>query len=344
MMRKVLPVLLVIAMVPMFTGCGVFIKPYKKPILESIEPNETAFLIPLDGDVSKQAKFSSAEMLEKTKIATKRVEIPQRWVRLGRLPACGKWIPSARLIKVNRTPVARRWTPEKDTGTSTELQGLSAESKDSIGVTSGFAITGYIKEENSSTFLYFYPNNSLAQIIDNQIFNAAQVVYTAWSAKYHLDELRERKEGITEAMRTELIPKFAKQGITIDRTMGLIGGLYYKNPEIQQAIDDVFKAQTEEEKADALRLAQIKTNQKLLSVEQNEAEMRKVKADAEAYQIGTKAEAVKKGGSSYLELLKLEIELARIAKWKGEVPQFSGGDGGVMGHVISGQLPALATQ
>jgi len=143
-------------------------------------------------------------------------------------------------------------------------------------------------------------------------------------------------------MREELIPKFAEMGITIDNTMGLIGGLYYENIDIQKAIDQVFISQTLEEKADAERLAQIKENERILSIEQNQASMRKVKADAEAYEITKKAEAVSKGGDSYIKLLELEVEILRIGKWNGTVPQFSGGDGaGVIGHVVAGNAAPI---
>lgn len=336
-MGKLIRVLIIAAMLPILTGCGIFIKPYKTPILEEFESNETVFMVPLEGDTGQQAKFSSIEMLEEMKISVKRIEMPQRWVQMGRLPAHGKWIPAAKVIKVNRSPVARRWTPETGTGTSDKFQGLSAESKDSIGVTSGFAITAYIKEQDSAKFLYYYPNTPLKDVIDSQIFNAAQAVYTAWAAKYELDELRQKKEEITLAMRDELIPKFAEMGITIDQTMGLIGGLYYENKDIQMAIDKVFMAQTLEEKNDAERRAQVKENERQLSIEETEAARRKVKADAEAYEISKKAEAVKTGGDAYIRLLELEVERARIAKWDGSVPQFSGGTGGggVIGHVVA---------
>ena len=129
------------------SGC---MKPYPKPVIEEIANNETAFLVPLEGDISKQAKFESAEQLEQMKVAAKRITIPVTWVKTGRRTHQGFYAQNARLIKVDRTPVARRWTAEDATGTSTKKQILEAESKDSVGVGSGFAITAYVTEADTA--------------------------------------------------------------------------------------------------------------------------------------------------------------------------------------------------
>lgn len=316
--------------VVMLSSSGCIIRPYKKPVILEIEPNQTAFLISLEGDTSNnQAKFASVEFLEKAKVAAKRVELEQRWLQTGRYRNMGKWIPTQRLILVDRTPIARRWTAEADTGTSRSSQSLEAESKDSVGVASGFAITAYIKEEDTAKYLYWYPNKNLASIVDNQIFNACQAIYAQKCSDWEVKDLRHHKEDISEAIRKSVIPQFKVQGITIDPALGLIGGLVYDNPKIQDAIDTVFIAQTMEAKREADRIAQIKQNELDLSIEKNEAEKRKVKADAEAYEIVSKAKAILDGGEAYLELLRLEVEKARIEKWNGEVPLVqSGGEGG----------------
>lgn len=310
------------------TGC---MRPYPKPIIEEIGNNETAFLVPLEGDTGKQAKFDSIEQLNQMKVAMKRVTIPVTWIKTGRLHTSGRYVPNARLIKVDRTPVAKRWTASANDGTSASKQDLEAESKDSVGVSSGFAITAYVKEEDTATYLYWFPGKNLGEIVDNQIFNSCQAVYAEMCAKWDVQELRHHKEDISIAIREKVIPEFKKYGITINETLGLIGGLVYENPDIQKAIDTVFIAQTMEAKREADRVAQIKQNELDLSVERNEAEKRKVKADAEAYEVMAKAKAIKDGGDGYLELLRLEVEKARIQKWNGDVPMVqSGGNGGAM--------------
>ena len=51
-----------------FSGCS----PYDSPELLTIEPSQTAFLVPLDGRTSDQANFMSEEFLSQSKVATKK--------------------------------------------------------------------------------------------------------------------------------------------------------------------------------------------------------------------------------------------------------------------------------
>jgi hypothetical protein len=311
-------------------GC----RAYPKPMIEEIDTHETAYLIDLEG-MGDQVKFASVDQLEKQKIAAKRVEIPLRWLQTGRAWFDGQWIPQQRLIKVNRTPVARRWTGDLNTGTSKVIQLLEAESKDSVGVKSGFAITAYVEEADTSKFLYRFPTGDLAAIIDNQVFNDVQAVYAKIAAQYDVRDLREKKEEINEAIRKEVLPAYAKDGITIKPSLGLIGGLTYDNPDIQKSIDQVFMAQTLEAKATAELASQIKENERALSIEKNDAEKRKVKADAEAYEIDQKAKAILAGGTGYIELLRLEVAKVAMEKWDGKYPTtFSGGS--TLNHLLMG--------
>src|SRR5439155_16643222 len=92
---------------PGLTGC---IKPYDRPEYVEIDTSDTGFLIPLEGEGLQQAKFQSEEYLKQRKVAAKRVRITHRWSQEGRLPNNGRWIPTVRLVKVNRSPVTREWT------------------------------------------------------------------------------------------------------------------------------------------------------------------------------------------------------------------------------------------
>jgi len=325
------PIMAVFALLA--TGCR---KPYPTPIIREIGPHQTAYLISLDDGPSGQAKFNSIEYLDNHRIAQKRVEIPQRWLQTGRRGWNGEWIPTKSLIVVDRTPVARRWTDEVGTGTSPGIKLLSAESRDSIGVNSGFAITAAIKEEDVSKFLYYYPNGQLAQIMDNQLFNDCQAIYSEVSSKYNVSELRAKKDEINLAMVERLVETYAKQGITIYPSMGLIGGLMYDNPKIQASLDEVFIAQNREEKAKADVRAQIQENEREVSIEKAEADKRKIRADAEAYAINAVAEAIRNGGEEYVRIRSLEVMANAILKWNGSVPTTfaAGGSSGMFSHLL----------
>lgn len=105
-MKKIIVLALVLAMCcTMFTGC--FRKPYDTPEFVTIEPSQTAFLIPIVGDTTTQSAFESEDMLLNAKVATKEIQIPHRWVQTGRKHYMGEWRDSATLIVVERKPVSR---------------------------------------------------------------------------------------------------------------------------------------------------------------------------------------------------------------------------------------------
>jgi len=86
------------------------IPPYNTPKFDSIDNNQTGFLIPLDQDAAQQAHFESAQYLKDKKVAAKRVQIHRRWVQRGWLYTTGEYMDIERLIVVNRSPVIREWT------------------------------------------------------------------------------------------------------------------------------------------------------------------------------------------------------------------------------------------
>ena len=136
------------------TGC---VKPYDKPEFVEIDTSETGFLIPLEGDATQQAKFQSEDYLKQRKVATKRVQITHRWSQEGRLPGDGRWIPTVRLVKVNRSPVTREWATAQTTAANGAIQrsdnAIWIESGDSVGFSMGFTCTAFIPEDDAARFL-----------------------------------------------------------------------------------------------------------------------------------------------------------------------------------------------
>jgi len=103
------------------------------PIIE-IKPNETAFVVPLEAGTENQAKFESVDFLQAQQIAAKRVVVPQRERSIGRMPWDVEWIPTVKVITVDRSPVTRSWTrtPESIKNVNPSLQTFGVESSDSI--------------------------------------------------------------------------------------------------------------------------------------------------------------------------------------------------------------------
>jgi hypothetical protein len=210
----------------MFLSAGC-LRPYPVPKFDEVKPYETAFVVPLEGDVGKQDAFGSMELLLSKKVAAKRIEIPKRWVKTGRAifgiwDVNGEWKETILVVKVDRTPVSKQFTPGEKTGSSIKNQGLYAESKDSIGVSSGFAITAVVNEEDAHKFLHKFKGDSLSIVMDNQVFNSIQAIYTEVCNKYNLKELREKKQEITETMQKTVIPMYKEWGITINNDIIVI--------------------------------------------------------------------------------------------------------------------------
>jgi hypothetical protein len=240
-------------------GAGVFliamllvwillIPPYNVPKFETIENNETGFLVPLDSDTNAQVRFESAEYLRDKKVAAKRVQIPRRWQQTGRMPSSGEYLDTMRLIKVDRHPVIREWTQDPHSGTSPHDDAISAQSKDGTGLRLSFTCTAYVPEadgehqEGAEHFLYYYRGENLSKIMDQEVRARVQSVASEFCAKYILDELRGHQAELAKVVREDVIPFFKKRGISITN-IGMVGGFHYINPGIQSTIDKTIQDQ-----------------------------------------------------------------------------------------------------
>ena len=318
MSRRIIAVAALVMLV--LVGCR---KKYDRPEYEEIGSNETAFLVPLEGDSGKQAKFDSAASLEKLKVATKRIRITHRWNQTGRWEHEGAWLSDVRLILVDRSPVTREWTAGQTTGTEEKDQAIWAESKDSVGFSTGFSVTATNEESDAALFLYRYPNNSLANIMDSEIRARVQSAFTDAAATYDLSDLRARKSEVIGSVREDVMPFFKGRGITVT-TLGMFGGLAYENPQVQASIDKVFIAQREKEISAAQLAAQVDKN-KTIEMEANaiaEKERRIAQGVADGKQM--LLDVAKNAGKdpAFLELRRLEVEEARIDKWNGQYPTY----------------------
>jgi len=324
-----------IAMVTVNTGC---IKPYDVPEYVDVKTSETAFVIKLEGDSSKQAKFDSAEKLASNKVASKRIQVTHRWNQTGRWEHIGEWIPEIAVIKVDRSPVTVQWESIETAGKSKD-NAIWVESADSVGFSMGFSVTAFIKEENAALFLYMYPTGGLKAVIDSEVRARIQQVAADVSSKYTLDNLRDKKAEISDGVRKDIVPFFETRGITIT-TVGMFGGMTYENPKIQDAIDQTFIAQQEKVVSKAILDAQADKNKKIeleaeAKAKASETEAKGIangnllKAEAEAKGIEAVNLAIAKANNNpmLIELRKIEVQKAQMEKWSGKYPDTVVGDG-----------------
>lgn len=350
MFKKVSVFLLAISM----SGCFV----YDKPEFIEIGSSHTAFLIPLEGSSEDQSKLNSKELLEKSMISLKRVQIPHKWVQLGYGPVNGKYVDTVRLIAVNRAPVTRTWKASKDL---TIDQGIWVESADSVGFSTGITCTAKINDDSAATkFLYNYPlstkveNNddshlidngeALSFVLDNEVRSRIQSLMAEFSAAHKMDKLRELKsemlnyvkygvvpEDSPESLKKSadvdkelgVIPYFEERGITIT-TIGQFDGFTYENPKIQEAIDSVFEAQQDEEVAKAETNAQTERNKAIKLAAEGKAEAARAVAMGEADAIKTVADAKAYEIKQAAQDLITYLELKRLEIFSKQVEKWDG--------------------
>jgi len=341
---------MVVACLVTLTLCGC--KPYCKPEYKVVQACESAFVIPMEGDVGKQARLDSIAEYEKNKVMTKRITIPKRWNQTGRAWFSGEWIPNVSVITVNRSPVTRIWTAERETGTSDKYEPIEAESADSIGFSIPITCTAYIEEKDASTFLYWYPSDSLSGVMDNQIRMKIQETITSVANKYDLDHLRAKKSEFTDALYSNVVPFFKSFGVTISQ-IGIAGGLCYENDEIQKTIDAVFCAQQEkarelalldamENKENRLKREGVAQANQTREIARGRKDALELEAEGQANAIRQVVKALGEASSNpdFIKLRSLEVEQARVAKWDGKSPQFMMGNGN--GFVPLMQIPSMA--
>ena len=339
----------------LLSGC---MKAYDKPEYVEIDTSETGFLIPLEGDGTQQAKFQSEDYLKQRKVAAKRVQILHRWSQEGRISNNGKWIPTVRLVKVNRSPITRDWMSGNDSqgGNRRPSQSDKAiwiESADSVGFSMGFNCTAFISEEDAAKFLYWYPSGSLTEVMDREIRGRIQQVAAEVAAKYPLDTLRSKKQEISDAVKKDVTAFFSTRGITVT-TVGMFGGMTYENPAIQKSIDETFIAQQLKVVSEAKFEAQKKENERI-ELEANataekarreaqgqaDARTTAAKAEAEAIHVINAAAQEAANNPLLLQLKSLEVEKARVEKWDGRYPQWWMAGANGSGPNLLLQVPAL---
>jgi len=274
----------------------------------------------------------------------------------------GRWIPVVRLVKVNRSPITREWmtsdhrNAEGQRRPTANDQAIWIESADSVGFSMGFTCTAFIAEEDAAKFLYWYPTGSLAEVMDKEVRGRIQQSSAEVAAKYPLDQLRARKQEISDAVKRDLTSFFTGRGITVT-TVGMFGGMTYENPAIQRSIDETFIAQQLKVVSAAKFEAQQKENDRV----QLEAEGQAIKARQEALGLAdarktgalAEAEAIREINNAakeaqdnplLLQLKSLEVEKARVEKWDGRYPQTWFGAGVAGGPNVMFQMPAPGTK
>lgn len=318
-MKKIIALILALALCLSLCACR---KPYDTPEFVTIEPSQTAFLIPLVGDSTAQSAFDSEELLAEQKVPTKEIMIPHRWVQTGRKNWQGEWRPSATLIVVERKPVSRSWESGDSAATSSN-RAIFGGSSDNIGIYVGMNCTAMIEEKDAAKFLYRYNNTPLETIIDTDIKKMVEDRFNVETAKYVSTELGAKKGDIMEAVKSYVVPYFKEYGITIT-VLGLKEDISYENPAIQAAIDQKFASEQkvtiqENENKAALAKAEAEAQALIIKAEGEGEAMKALAAD--------KAEAYRLMGEHLTDEL---LQKMFYDTWDGKLPTVYGADGNLL--------------
>ncbi len=238
-MKNIVSMLAVVMVTLMLTGCGEgFIKPFKEVVRVPVESNESAFVVPLLGEnLEKQKNIMSIAYLEKNKVQSKLIEIPQKWVQTGRafIWSTGKYIDTVKVIKVNMSPQSRKWDDVKTKGKAVD-DGFTVESSDSIGFIIGAVTQAKINQRDASLFLASYSGNNLTSILDADVRSFIGNILTRECGKLDIEACKLGKSKIFKTVKDETVKHFKQYGITITH-LGQSGQINYINEDIQKAID-----------------------------------------------------------------------------------------------------------
>lgn len=308
MYKNIMSVLvLLIIFAVSITACG----PAKVPPLEEINTHETAFLVPLEGATDEQGKFMSVNYLNQNKVAAKRVTLSVRERSTGRLWYDYEWVPTVRVIKVNRMPVTREWTGDSKKGTAAKDEALWVESADSIGFGLGVNVTALITEKNAAKFLYFFAGKSLAKVVDQNVRGYVNSILSDKFATLELEKARKEKSSAFKEAFAKSKTHFENMGVTISN-LGLAEGMIYRDKEIQQAINKNFVAEMNIQVEDKNNKSQEKINARNVAI----ATAEKLAA------VEFAKAAVARTKQVMLEIQRVEVEarLTMAKKWDGKLP------------------------
>ena len=331
-----------LALIMVLPGCY---RPFEPVVLEVVDPNEEAFLLPYLGDAKQQSSSNNEEYLKANLVFTKQVKIPQQWVPKGYeyAGADGVWQPAAILVKVDKSPVTREWTADPNSGTSNKSEAIWVMTADQVEFSTGWTITARIENRDAAVkFLHNYPNGSLIKVLDAEVRAKLQTAFALEVTDLSMDKLRlEATPHITKVV-TEVTTFFKERGISVTN-LGISGGFIYKDKTIMDTMVKVFNAEQEKNVASAESAAQEERNKTvifaatgkadaLLKTKKAEADGIKMVADAKMYELEKAAAQLE----PYLALKRIELQKDLLQKWDGAYPKYFMGDS----HLLL-ELPKL---
>ena len=285
--------------------------PYKTLDVVEVQSNETAWAIPLDAmSQSGQVKFNSVDFLNQKKVATKRIMVDKVQRSTGRMYWSIEWLPSVRVIKIDRSLVTRQWTDgTKDR--HDDDYGIGVVTGDSVKLRVGLTITASIEEDDASTYLYYHGARSLEQVLDQNVRSFAVSELTKEYSNLSLQEAQTEGDKIYERLFQSAKTAFKAKGVTI-QYLGNAEGLTYADPNVQEAINRTYLAEQDAKSAAQEQLARKIRNQTEILNAETQANSAKKLLDAK--------EATMFQNELTVKLLTAQAQMKMAEKWSGQMP------------------------
>lgn len=296
--------------------------PYKTLDVVEVQSNETAWAIPLDA-MSKdgQVKFDSVAFLNQKKIASKRIMVDKVKRDIGRMYWSIEWIPTTRVIKVDRSLVTRQWTDGAG-GKSEDDFAIGVVTQDSVKLRVGLTITASIEEDDASTYLYYHGARPLSEVLDQNIRSFAISELTKEYSQLNLNDAQVQGDEIYAKLFANAAKAFKPKGVSI-QYLGNAEGLTYGDPTVQQAINARYLAEQDAKTAKEQQEAQkIRNATKVLNA-QAEADAAKKLLDAK--------EATMFQNDLQVKMMNAQASLTMSQRWNGGLPA----------NIIPGNSPML---
>jgi hypothetical protein len=236
----------------------------------TILPNESAFWIPDSGaNKDNQSQIESEEYLKANKVAVKRFIVPHQ-----KLSGSGGffdfYVPSGRLIIVDRTPFSREWVSAPHRGTSTKDESFPCQSKEGLNISVGVSIGASVLETNAARYLYrfgvlapagdradpktiftsVYYSRKLADVMDDVGRKKVQTLVCDEITVRSFDKANEEAVQVMQAVKQKATDYFSAVGITLD----FIGwaDTFTFDHDVQQAVNRRYIASQDQAVAAAL--------------------------------------------------------------------------------------------
>jgi hypothetical protein len=260
------------------TDSQAFFEKVDRTEIYPILPNQSAFWIPEVGAVKdKQVQVDSEAFLNENKVQLNRFQIPhQKLAGTAGNSVFAGWdyyVPSGRLIIVDRTPFSREWVDAHDRGTSAKKEGFPCQSKEGINVTVGVTLGASVSQANAAKYLFRFgvlpPKGEVRGAADS-IESDGRIIFTSvyysrsvqnvmddFGRKKILelicdqitsrtfDKANEEAKTIKDAAAKQIVDFFAGYGITID-FMGWADTFTF-DKDVQDAVNRLYIAKQDED-------------------------------------------------------------------------------------------------